>query len=109
MNSVSPDELEAWTQERRHFTLLDVREDFEREIRSLGGLHIPLAEVMQRAREIPLDHPVVCYCEKGIRSAIAVQRLTEVGFAQLYNLSGGIQAARIPAIEASSSNERLTP
>jgi len=34
----------------------------------------------------------VLYCEKGIRSSIAIQRLEASGFNNLYNLAGGMKA-----------------
>jgi adenylyltransferase/sulfurtransferase len=70
--------------------LVDVREDFEREDHHIGGIHIPLGEIMQRYDEIPRDVPVVVYCRKGVRSYIAIQRLESLGFSNLLNLEGGI-------------------
>lgn len=92
MNELSAQELKQWQESGQDFVLVDVREDFEREYYSIGGLHIPLGELMQRRQEIPVDKPVVLYCEKGIRSAIAIQRLIEMGYDRLYNLSGGMKA-----------------
>ena len=74
------------------FVLIDVREDWEREAFNIGGVHIPLGEVMSRREEIPVDKPTVIYCEKGIRSSIIIQRLENIGFNNLYNLSGGVSA-----------------
>jgi len=70
--------------------LIDVREEWEREIYNIGGLHIPLGDMITRRDEIPVDKPVVIYCEKGIRSSIIIQRLEGIGFNNLYNLSGGM-------------------
>lgn len=72
--------------------LVDVREDFERELFNIGGLHIPLAEVLNQAHKIPTDKPVIVYCRKGIRSQIAIQKLQErFGYKNLINLQGGIE------------------
>ncbi|HLL44868.1 MAG TPA: rhodanese-like domain-containing protein [Segetibacter sp.] len=72
--------------------LLDVREESEHEEFNIGGTLIPLAEVIGKASEIPMDRPVVVYCRKGIRSQIAIQRLEEkFGFTNLLNLDGGIE------------------
>lgn len=71
--------------------LIDVREEYEHEDFNIGGNNIPLGEIMQHAQEIPADEPVILYCKRGIRSAIAIQRLQEkYGYTNLLNLQGGI-------------------
>lgn len=90
MKSLSPEELKAWMDDKMPFVLIDVREDWEREVYNIGGEHIPLGDVIARRDEIPVDKPVVVYCEKGIRSSIIIQRLEGIGFNNLYNLSGGM-------------------
>jgi rhodanese-related sulfurtransferase len=73
--------------------LLDVREDFEREAFHIGGIWIPLAELIHQKDRIPQDQPVVIYCRKGIRSQIAIQKLEDrFGFSNLINLEGGMDA-----------------
>lgn len=90
MKSLSPAELKAWMDDKMPFVLIDVREEWEREVYNIGGEHIPLGDVIARRDEIPVDKPVVVYCEKGIRSSIIIQRLEGIGFNNLYNLSGGM-------------------
>lgn len=72
--------------------LVDVRESWEREAYNIGGIHIPSGELMTRQNELPKDKDVVLYCEKGIRTVIAIQRLESAGFDNLINLSGGMRA-----------------
>jgi len=91
MNQLTPNELKEWTVSRKDFMLVDIREDWEREAFNIGGLHIPLGELMSRVNELPKDIDIVLYCEKGIRSVIAIQRLEEAGFNNLFNLSGGMK------------------
>lgn len=75
------------------FPLVDVREPFERDICEIGGINIPLKELVARAGEIPRDRQVVVYCRSGGRSAKAVEELqTKHGFDNLVNLKGGILA-----------------
>lgn len=95
MTALSPTELQQWQAEEKLFHLVDVREDFEHEHFNIGGQLLPLGELMGRAGELPDNVPVVLYCEKGIRSIIAAQRLAGLGFQQLYNLTGGIKAWRL--------------
>jgi rhodanese-related sulfurtransferase len=94
MKELSPNDLQSWLKENRACLLVDVREDFEHEHDNIGGRLIPLGELMGRAGELPRQIPVVVYCEKGIRSIIAIQRLEGLGFGNLYNLSGGMKAWR---------------
>lgn len=92
MKTINAVELKLWMDEGRDFTLVDVREDFEREYYNIGGIHIPMGEILERRKEIPAEKDAVLYCEKGIRSSIVIQRLEGMGFDNLYNLSGGMKA-----------------
>ncbi len=85
--------LELWLLRPDAPLLLDVREPHEHEAFNIGGQLMPLADIMRRQAEIPADRPVVLYCRKGVRSAIAIQRLQDrLGLTNLYNLKGGLSA-----------------
>ena len=92
MQQVSAEELRDWIKTDHPFTLIDIREDWERAAYNIGGVHIPLGELIGRINEIPKEGDVVLYCEKGIRSVLAIQRLEQAGFNNLINLSGGMKA-----------------
>ncbi len=92
MKLLTPSELRIWIDTRRDYVLVDVREEWEREQYNIGGLHIPMSELMSRIDELPKDKDVVLYCEKGIRTVIVIQRLEASGFHNLINLSGGMKA-----------------
>jgi len=92
MNQVTPSELKKWIASDKDFLLIDIREEWERDLYNIGGLHIALGELIARMNEIPKDKEVVLYCEKGIRSVLAIQRLENSGFHNLVNLSGGMKA-----------------
>lgn len=92
MQNLSPETLEQWMREAREFFLVDVREDFERELFNIGGHHLPMSEFGQRWQELQQEKPIVFYCEKGIRSAIVIQRLEGAGLPAMYNLEGGMKA-----------------
>jgi adenylyltransferase/sulfurtransferase len=94
MKQLSVAELKKWTEDNRYFLLVDVREQWERAAYNIGGQHIPLGEIISRKEEISKGAPVVVYCEKGMRSAIAIQRLEPLGFDNLYNLEGGLSLMR---------------
>jgi rhodanese-related sulfurtransferase len=93
INSISVIELQQKVNNHDDFMLIDVRESFEREHFNIGGLHIPMQTVFERIDEIPKDKNVVIYCQKGIRSMIVIQRLSEkFGYQNLINLQGGMDA-----------------
>ncbi|MBL9177060.1 MAG: molybdopterin-synthase adenylyltransferase MoeB [Verrucomicrobiaceae bacterium] len=73
--------------------LLDVREPHEQAICRIEGARlIPLGELEQRAAELPEGRRILVHCKSGGRSARAVTRLRELGFENVWNVSGGIIA-----------------
>lgn len=84
-------ELTTWIKEQVDFELIDVREEKEHRAFNIGGKNIPLSEVLKRQNEIDYTKPVVFYCKRGIRSVIAIQKLSsKVENANFYNLNRGI-------------------
>lgn len=92
MNQLTPTELKQWIATGKDFLLIDIREDWERVQYNIGGTHIPMGDLFSGFAELPAGKEVVLYCEKGIRSVIAIQRLEATGFNKLYNLAGGMKA-----------------
>lgn len=92
MKNITPTDFKELLKKDDHFLLVDVREAWEHAAYSIGGMLIPLGELVSRRQEIPQDLPVLLYCEKGIRSMIAIQRLEMLGYTNLYNLAGGMKA-----------------
>jgi molybdopterin/thiamine biosynthesis adenylyltransferase/rhodanese-related sulfurtransferase len=75
------------------FELIDVREAFEYEIARIDDAKlIPLGEIADRVDELPRERMIVVHCHSGQRSAQAVRLLQQRGFANIYNLEGGIDA-----------------
>lgn len=88
---ITPEELNKWKSEGKAFHLIDVREDYEVETCNIGGEHIRMEEVIERAGQIPRDLPVVIHCKSGRRSEAVVHALQQkFGFDNLYSLEGGI-------------------
>ncbi len=72
--------------------LFDVREPQEIERARIDGSK-PLTEaVMNEISALPKDTPMVFYCHFGQRSQAAAEHFRLQGFAQVYNLVGGIDA-----------------
>jgi len=80
-------------QSRGPVVLLDVRTEAEvaRGIIA-GAMHIPLNQLPSRVAELDPSAVTVVYCQSGGRSAQACNWLAQNGFAQTYNLQGGLLA-----------------
>lgn len=93
MKEVTPIELKKMLDDKEDFVLIDVREEHEAEIASIGGKLIPMGTVMEHLDEIPKDKKVVVHCRSGARSGTVIQALEQrEGYTNLYNLKGGILA-----------------
>jgi len=93
MQNINAQNLYQQLKNEENILLIDVREPHEHQQYNIGGKLIPMSTVMQNTGEIPNDRPVIFYCQKGIRSAIVIQRLQEkFGYNNLLNLTGGIEA-----------------
>ncbi len=76
--------------------LLDVREDWERQIASIDhSLNIAMNDVPDRLddiREAQGTRDLVVFCHTGKRSMVIARFLTGSDFERLINLTGGIDA-----------------
>ena len=53
---------------------------------------IPLPEIENAASDLPKDKPLYIHCKGGVRSARACTYLAKLGFTQLVNVEGGMDA-----------------
>ena len=91
LKEITAKELYDWQVKGEKFQLIDVREPHEYDIVNIGGELIPLGTVSDNSNRIDRDRKVVVHCKVGGRSAKAIRELQEkFGFANLYNLKGGI-------------------
>ena len=96
ISEIEPVELVGMMEERPDLLLLDVREDWERELSRIDpSSHCPLGEFSSLdgptlPADFELGREVVVYCKAGVRSMMACRALQEMGFKKLYNLSGGM-------------------
>lgn len=69
---------------------VDVRTREEYALGSIPGfISIPVDELRERLGELPADRPVVVTCAVGLRGYLAYRILTQNGFGDVRNLSGG--------------------
>ncbi len=90
MKEISCSELKKMMDAKDNFQLIDVREEYEKEIADIGGELIPMGDVMDNLKKISRDKKVVVYCRTGNRSGVITQALEAQGFTNIFNLKGGI-------------------
>lgn len=90
IKEVTVQELEKMKDENADFQLIDVRDQFEYDICNINGKLIPLSELPNRLNELDPNKKTIVHCKGGGRSSRAVEYLQQQGFADVYNLKGGI-------------------
>lgn len=70
-------------------TIIDARERPEYEEGHIkGAINIPLSEFREKLDQIPKDKPVYVHCLSGQRSYNMVRALTNLGYTNIFNISG---------------------
>ncbi len=77
-----------------HLHILDIRTPYEIEEFDIGGLQIPLDELLLSTEKILhlQDQETIVVCYTGLQSIIACKILEKKGFQHLRNLAGGLEA-----------------
>lgn len=95
MKLITAEELKNLIDSGKEPILVDVRESFEHEEFNIGGLEIPLG----RFHSLDVDEldnfkdkEIILYCRSGNRSGQACMILDSLGFANTFNLQGGMLA-----------------
>ncbi len=95
MTNISITELSQKIDNKENVNLLDVREPAEREEFHIGGIFLPLGNILSMQIEILEDlkeAEIICYCRSGKRSLQAAMMLENLGFRNVKNLEGGMLA-----------------
>lgn len=73
--------------------IIDVREEYEFEDHNIGGLNIPMADVLKNLEQINCHETVVVCCQSGKRSkAIAYHLTQKCPDLTIYSLEGGVNS-----------------
>jgi monothiol glutaredoxin len=89
---LSVGELKAMLDAGERFELLDVRTPEERAIASIPGAVLLNESEAARIESLPRDTPLVLHCHHGGRSQQAAEQFVSLGFSQVWNVVGGIDA-----------------
>ncbi len=88
---LSTEGLFAWVNGDRRFQLLDVRAPGEFEVHHIqGAINMPAPDTRTRHAELDPKLPTVVVCNSGHRSTMACAILQQHGFAEIYNVAGGM-------------------
>lgn len=77
------------------FRLIDIREEWEKELADIGGERIPEMDIRESKDNAGLsqDEEIIFYCRRGIRTANLLEELiNNRGFTNIKHLEGGIHS-----------------
>jgi rhodanese-related sulfurtransferase len=108
MREITVKTLAEWLAQGDQLTLLDVREEWEFALGTIGkSVHLPLGQLGQLAQSddadqpdsdlclrvgLPHDKTVITICHHGVRSLHAAAILQSKGFTRVFSLKGGTDA-----------------
>jgi len=96
-DEISVQKFKKIIDDHEDFVLVDVREEYEWDICKIKGAKlIPLSQILNGnidiLEDVEKDKKIVLHCHTGARSADALNILRSMGFKNLKNLVGGIDA-----------------
>jgi rhodanese-related sulfurtransferase len=89
---ISSGQVKSLQKQGATFTMLDVREPWEREKALLDGTkHIPMGDIPARAHlELDPDDHIIVVCHHGVSSLMVTNWLRQQGFERVQSMRGGI-------------------
>lgn len=94
-NEVDYSTMKKMLRENSNIIVIDVRTNDEYMYKHLEkAINIPLQEISEKIGRFTgsKDDVIIVYCEYGGRSEKAMNKLKKLGYANVYNLKGGIEA-----------------
>ena len=94
VSNITVDELKGELKNKRN-QLVDVRSPMEFQRYHISGFkNIPLQSLVQQAKQLNAEQPVIVICQSGMRSQKSSKVLKKLGFKQILNVKGGVGAWR---------------
>ncbi len=92
VRELSVEDLKQKMDAGEEFELIDVRTADEAKLARIEGARLLDDDAMRELESLPRDTPLVFHCHHGSRSARAAQAFVDMGFSEVYNVVGGIEA-----------------
>lgn len=95
MENISAQDVKDRLNAGESLNLVDVRQPDEHEAYNIGGILLPLGNIQSmQTEEIDglKEEEIICYCKSGNRSMMAGMYLEQMGFSNVKNLAGGVEA-----------------
>ncbi len=92
VRELSPADLKSRLDRGERFELLDVRTPEERATAHIEGSVLLTEPEARRLEGLPRDTVLVFHCHHGHRSRSAAEHFASLGFGEVYNVTGGIDA-----------------
>lgn len=88
---ISAKTLNDYILKGKNFQLIDIRENYEFEAYNIGGINIPMDEVMTNLHLLDFKKLIVFCCTEGLKSKALINILKrKIENATMYSLKGGI-------------------
>ncbi len=91
VRAITPADADARAQ-AASLTIVDVRPAEERALASLAIDHATFDDGVEEIEALPKDTPLAFLCHHGGRSGQAAEHFRALGFTEVYNITGGIDA-----------------
>ncbi|MBS4044466.1 MAG: rhodanese-like domain-containing protein [Chitinophagaceae bacterium] len=91
--TITAEELQQKIMNNENIHLVDVREPHEHAEFNIGGTLLPVGKIQSMQIDEIEDlrsEEVIVYCRSGVRSSQAAMVLQQLGFTNVYNLTGGM-------------------
>jgi monothiol glutaredoxin len=92
VKEIAPKEIKALLDNGKIEHFYDVRTDKERGIAKIAGARQLDDATMAAIEALPRDTPIAFHCHHGGRSRGAAEHFLKLGFKDIYNMAGGIEA-----------------
>lgn len=90
---VSVQELKEKFETDEDFQLIDIREKYEFDDFNIGGINIPMDDVLKNLKKLHLSKPIIFCCNEGLKSrALIIVLKRKISNQKLYSLEGGVMA-----------------
>jgi rhodanese-related sulfurtransferase len=90
MSTISPNEAYRRASADDTCVIVDVREDFERQERIPGAVHLPMSRMLREVDELLPRKELYVVCASGGRSLMVAEFLAGKGHAASFSVDGGM-------------------